>query len=268
MTKKMTTDIKNYGLKLSESDITPDQYTLGGGQLSSITLQPDRNWKPFLPKTELQYNTNLDTNACYIYGSLNTLEILLNRLYGSDHNYAERFIAFYVNHNFVGGNPHDALEKIRNEGNIPEELLPFTSEITKQDYLLPKMKVGLEVEGQKFLQKYTVKHDWLFLPRDTNKAEILWQALQYSPIGVSVLAWQKDGEYYSKPVGATDSHWCVVVGGEYEKYWEVFDTYDETIKKLAWDYDFNFSKRILVSKTILKRNWLLDLLNRLYIWRK
>jgi hypothetical protein len=50
--------IRNYGLKLDIKDIQPEDYTLAGGQLGGEVLQTDRNWKLFLPRVEIQYNTN------------------------------------------------------------------------------------------------------------------------------------------------------------------------------------------------------------------
>jgi hypothetical protein len=199
---------------------------------------------------------------------MNMLEIVMARKFGGTHNFAERFVAYFTKHNFIGGNPHDALEVIRKEGEINEDLLPFTNDVSKGNYLVAKMPISLTVEGRLFLNNYKINHDWVFLPNDTGKAETIWSVLQYSPVGVSVLAWIKDKKYYTKPKGATDSHWCVIINGEYGKYWEVFDTYDESIKKLEWDYDFNFGKRIIVEKITSRPNWLLDLFNRTLTWLK
>ena len=82
-------------------------------------------------------------------------------------------------------------------------------------------------------------------------------ALRFSPIGVSVFAWVKDtdGLYY-KPKGQRDNHFVTLYGYKEGEYWKIFDHYDDTIKRLKWDYDFGFAKRYYIKKRPeIKEGW-------------
>ena len=50
--------MKNYGLDITKIVITPDHYTLGGGQLVGKILREDGQWDEFLPEYELLVSYN------------------------------------------------------------------------------------------------------------------------------------------------------------------------------------------------------------------
>lgn len=90
-----------------------------------------------------------------------------------------------------------------------------------------------------------MKHDYI---EPINPAS-LKDALRYSPIGISVYAWVQNADStYIKPQGAQDNHWCVLYGYEDGKSWHVFDSYDNTHKKLAWDFGFEMAKRYSIKR--------------------
>lgn len=73
-------------------------------------------------------------------------------------------------------------------------------------------------------------------------------ALRFSPLGVSVVAWQEgsDGKFY-KESGQSDNHWTTVVGFKKGDYWLSRDSYDGD-KKLDWGYNFGMVKRYTVDQ--------------------
>ena len=104
------------------------------------------------------------------------------------------------------------------------------------------------------------------MPSLKQKQELLKIALRHSPLGVSVYAWaldDEDGLYFKN---GEDNHWCVCFGYEDGKYWKIFDSYDNSIKHLKWDFDFGFVKKYyIIKKPEQKRNWLIDLFKRFFL---
>lgn len=67
--------IKNYGLKLRGSNISDYQW----GKLPKIVINPSGDWTLSLPLYEPQILENgKDPQACFIWGTLNCIEIILN----------------------------------------------------------------------------------------------------------------------------------------------------------------------------------------------
>ena len=105
---------------------------------------------------------------------------------------------------------------------------------------------------------FSLKHEWV----DANP-EALWEALQYSPLGISVVAWPKDGKYYVKSSRQRDNHWTLLVAGVKGKSWKIFDSYvdDDFFKEVKWDYPFGFVKWYQVEK--LEESFIQELIRRL-----
>lgn len=235
---------RNYGFK--EPTVTPDNYVFGGfTTLKGQVLVPDGNWQPYLPEPEFQSRPYFDTNGCAIYGTLNALECLLNRLVANKQNWSERFIAVMANSDPAGNNPHTVIEAIRKNGLLPEADLPFDDSITSWTlWASPKpMLKALLDKAKKFLHGWTVGHEWV----SDDPARIM-DALQYSPLGVAVYAWTMDETgLYHFPAGLPRNHWCLLVGYKPQQHWLVFDSYDQVFKRIAWDSKFIWIKRYYLS---------------------
>ncbi len=92
------------------------------------------------------------------------------------------------------------------------------------------------------------------------------EALKYSPLGVSVVAWRGRDGLFVKDKGEPDNHWTTVVAYKEGEYWLVADSYlvfDSPFKRLAWDYDFGSIKRYSLTPKI-EVNWVIDLFKRLF----
>ncbi len=78
----------------------------------------------------------------------------------------------------------------------------------------------------------------------------LKEALRYSPIGVAVFAWQFDFDkkVYIRPKGAEDNHFVVLFGYADGLYFQIFDSYDSTIKHLDWNFGFERCLRYRIEK--------------------
>ncbi len=243
----MPEQIKKIDHGFIPDQIKSEDYIFGGFQIPQIVLQENGQWDEFLPVPEYQRKNGLETMNCTSYGTLNAFETLFMKLYGKEINKSERYIGVMAKTSPQGNSPQTIIETIRKEaGLIDEELLPFGEDIDAwEEYYSPNpMTENYIREGKKFLEHFSIWHEWVFTLGDrVDETKNLKDALRFSPLGVSVCAWSFDGQYYYKEKGEQDNHWVTLYGYEDGKYWKVFDSYDNTCKKLRWDYDFGFAKR-------------------------
>lgn len=232
---------KNYGLKQvveKEGDYHFGAYT----KLSGLPLT-DGQWDKFLPSPDDQSKGNLETYACTCYGTCNVLEIL-SRQQGFNLDFSQRYLAINggLTVDSQGGDPNTVAEAARHLGLIDEPLLPFDDSVTtlQQFYSPTPMTSVLLSKGKEFTTKYKIEHDTV-----TPLPAFLMEALKYSPLGVSVLAWvPKEGtDMYYFPQGQGYNHWCCLYGFVEGQYWLVWDSYEGNSKKVTWDSVFGYTKR-------------------------
>lgn len=244
-------------------NITPDQYVFGSEQLGGEVLQEDGQWDDYLPEKEIQRKNRVETMSCVSFGTLNCLETLFKRVYGTDNNYSDRFLAVVSETTKRGNSPHKVGEALRRFGSVKEEVLPFSDDIKSWDDYHSGITDGILKKGGEWLDDYNFGHDWVFTRGSLEyKQKMIKAGLRYSPIGVSVYAWKQKGGYYYKNDTDRDNHWCTVYGYEDGKYWKVYDHYDNVHKKLVWDYNFGFAKRYTISKRQNEKSY--DFLKDIY----
>lgn len=239
--------MKNYGLLESLHEV--GEYILGQSKTPYIPFNESGDWEDYLPAYENQ-TTKLgsETSGCTAHGSLNQLETLLKFLYGNEPNFSERYT-----YNLVpidpakGANPHNTHECIRKHGVIDERLLPMTRSI--DEYLDKDAITGsLMARGQNWLIKHDYRHEWLWDRRPENYTDILKEALQTSPIAVSVTAWNEQNGVYVSYGDQVNNHYCLLYKYDDDGYPWVFDSYDHSKKKLAKDHNIRRAKRIWVQR--------------------
>ena len=261
-------DIKNHGFVPDE--ITPDQWVLGANtKIAGKKLMPGgHGWKEYLPSYELQNRNGLETFNCSNYGTLNCWETLAFRIFRIFFNWSERYTGVGTGTTLGGNSPHKVAEIIRTEiGLINEEELPFDKNINEwEEYYSPNpMDPAFIAKGVEFLKKYILGHDWVFTDGIIEEKQMkIKEALEYSPVGVSVLAWKERGGLHWKNIGELDTHWVMLYDFIEGKEWHIFDHYDNVYKKLEWNYDFGFAKRYDIKRNATKpRSWFTDLFIRL-----
>lgn len=240
----------NYGYIPTKID-EQEHYILGDGWLQAQVLMPNSHgWGDYLPKDEDQRKNGLETMNCSNYGTNHALAILGKKKFGAQFqtDLSERYGGTMTGTTMDGNDPHTVIEKIRTFcGVVPEVFLPFDTSITSwAKYYSPKpMSYWLYATGKHWLKKYKVGHDWVFTSNIPlkDKQDKMKYALQFSPLGASVFAWSQhvDGMYYSDQPG--QNHWITVYDFVEDQYWMIFDSYDNTHKKLAWNFDFGQVKR-------------------------
>lgn len=256
-----------------EPEIALEDWTLGGVVTAKKKIiNPERNWMGHIPLGEVQ-ERNIETSSCTEYGTLNCIETLEHKLFGEKtKNYSERFVAIGAGNSFTGNDPHTVAEWIRKNGLVDELSFPFTDGIlTWEEYILEgqELPVYMIQEAKRWLQKKSFNHEYVFTKDESQevKNKKLMEALLYSPIGISVVAWHQTGKLYTKTSQEQDNHWCALIGAKEGEYWTVYDSYiadGEYIKKLAWNYNFSFAKLYVINK--IPQKGLLGYLTGLFPW--
>ncbi len=246
--------MKNYGYVPSKIDYT--HYQFGASSLPKDILQYDRNWKPYLPSFENQA-INFDTFGCVPFGTTNILETLLKKIFGGDYNYSERFL-----YNLlrvvppVGSDPHTCAEYIRTNGAIDDSLLPMTSTLT--EYSMPRpVTPQYLAKGTEWLAQHSFGHEWVWtnnVPRNQRVA-LMNEALQYSPLGITVTAWYQDNGNGYVDNGQPNTHWveCYALDGDSPL---IFDSYAQDgspFKKLDPDHHIEMCKRYYIGLSTNKQ---------------
>ncbi len=256
-----------WGLDLSAFK-DPRDYMYGSSSVPQVPYQEDGNWEAFLPKYEPQAE-DYETHGCTVWGAQNQLEILYKRIYGKEMNFSERFTYLLsgVNPGY-GGDPQRPYESIRNNGVVFQDDLPVPDSL--EEFLTPKpMNKSLLAKGEYWKGRHDFRHEWVwYLPPATaeERIKILKEALQLSPLGVSVSAWHREGDIYvdnNRP----NNHWCVLYKIDDQGMW-VMDSYDHYKKCLGFDHEIARVKRIWINRKtksalVRHRNILQVILDRL-----
>lgn len=273
MPKKKKLKRKLPGHGFIPEHITPEQWVLGSARaIEGPVLMPGgHGWKKYLPARELQNKNGLETMNCTNYGNNNNWETLAE-FHGFEDfpkNASERYAGVLTGTTKRGNSPHKAAEIIRQVGFIDEKDLPFDESIkTWKEYYSPKpMSKSLLRKGEQILNRFEPNHDWVFVGGSIKqKQEKMKYALQYSTLGVSVVAWKERNGKFFKEKGETDNHWAQLYDFEEGVCWWIYDHYDKVHKQLEWDYDFGFAKRFSLKRRVpgeLSRGWITRLIEAL-----
>src|SRR3990167_5232171 len=238
----MNNQQRNYGFVPPSIDL--NAYTLGGQtKLPKIILQPDGQWGAFAPKYEPQFNEFFDSYGCTVWGSQNGFEFLFKRIEGVEYNFSERFNYIISRIRPPGADPHKVLMDMHDHGVIPDERLPMTR--FSAEFLTPDPMTDLYLkEGREF--PYILSHEWVVYGTTTGWKEKMMEALQYSRLCAGVYAWAEDDGIYKRM--GSDTHWTVIFGYKENEYWLCFDSYDQSVKKLDWNFGFSWVKRLYAEK--------------------
>jgi len=226
----------NYGVRLQKKRET--DYIIGGSSLDETKINPLGDWTVYLPLKEYQ-NLGVETMACVIFSALNCLEILLDFKYKEKINFSDRFTAKMSNTTRRGNWMTTVGDSIRKDGIVLEKDYPsvWTS---WEDYY----KIIPDDILNKAIQDYKINYEWIVPTNQDN----LTEALKIAPIQIIVHAWDKqvNGIYQrtEKPL----NHAVVLFNSVPGQYFEIFDTYDYVIKKLAWDYKIQHGFKYSITK--------------------
>ena len=237
--------MKDYGYVEALQEL--GAYIFGDNNVPAIPYQEDGNWEKYLPQFESQ-RIFFESYCCTVFGTLNCIETLYKRIYGEEPNYSERFTAILSGLNGTGAaDPQVPCETVRKNGVVAQKTLPMTR--TKEAFFnTASITPSILLEGQEWLKEHDIKHEWVWSgSRPENYIELLKKALKTSPLGVSVSAWnEENGVYVSH--GKTNNHFCMLYKIDDEGYPWVYDSYDQSHKRLAKDHNIRRAKRFHLQK--------------------
>jgi len=263
--------LKEYGF--IEPIIEEDHYVLGGGFVPKVNLKPELGWGSKNILKERQ-NLRFETWNCTGFDTLQCLERLEYVIIGKEVNYSDRWLGIVAGTGIGGNDPHKVAEAIRKHGLIPEQMLPWSEDLKNvNEYYSFKGadEDKCRAEGKRWLETHKFLHEWVFKGSHSleERAKRMIEALDYSPLGISVTAWFKQGDVYVDN-GARNTHWTSEIDYVKNISWEADDSYlegDSSTKHIAWEHNIRFCKRYyleIIDKkdTVVKDNWLWDIIKR------
>lgn len=239
----------NYGFQYRAPE-KQDYKQNGRLQLGGLPLRSDGQWDAYLPPDELQ-DSYLPTMACVTFATNNCVEILERQEFGDTTNWSDRFLAKVSGTSPSGNDPFTVAETLRRKGNVYEEDWAYTSAINTWEKFYFDIPYSLITDAQvKFRGKYDYGHQYV----GTDPTSMM-QALHYSPLTADVYAWLPtgiDGLY--RRHGYASNHCICIYGYEEGQYWKCLDTYDNTRKKLAWDFGFTMVTQYTLHLQVLNNS--------------
>lgn len=245
--------MKNFGLDLFSID--PRAWVSGAKEsapMPSVPYVEDGNWEPFLPKYEAQAD-EFESWGCTLWAGQNQIETFYKRVYGTEPNYDEWFNYPLIPIKKGGQDPHVTCENIRTIGLVDAGTVKIPKTREEATNAL-RITNSVKLKGKQWLEDHDYKHEWLWNGFDnTGFKEKIKQNLVFSPIAVSVWAWDMDenGMYINRQTNkdlGLNNHFCLAYKvADYNGFKDcihVFDTYDHSKKVLHPDHIILRAKRI------------------------
>ena len=229
----------NYGFKPEPVVVGKDFFGGSYGSLGGQDINPDGDWRPYAPLFEPQNVNGTETYACTVFGTNSCVETLAQYQWGIELNLSDRFLAKVSGLDGTEGqSPQNAAEWLRKVGAPCETDWPFS-----QDYFAAVQPKLFDLAKSYFYNPYDFKHEYIGTDVETRK-----KYLKKSPLGRSVSAWIKEGDFYVSN-GMPNNHWVmeVFIGDDYSL---IFDSYDKDVpfKKLRLDHECQVAKRYQLNK--------------------
>lgn len=237
--------------------------------MSFIEYLPFGDWFNSLPGKELQLK-GFETFNCTSFNTLAQVECYFKQVYGVNVNFSDRWLGIVAGTTSRGNDPQKVYEAIRKYGLIPDEMLPFSDDITSlADYYSFKGadKDACYREGEKWLKLWDFQHEWVVTEglTEEEKEKNMRVALKSSPLCIGVYAWYADqrGVYVKM---ADENHWTFAYAlDDITGFKKVDDSYDPTFKNV--DQVGDFCKRIYIGKRAVvplkKKPWIIVLIEYL-----
>lgn len=237
-----------YGLQTSK--IGKKDYIFGASNsLKRKPLVSNGQWGAFVPPDELQ-RLGVETMACTSFAILNAVEILERQEYGDTTDWSERYLAYISGTTRNGNNANKVAETLRKKGDVKETYWSNSLTLNTWSKFYEAPPRPFKSLALQFILKYSFGHEWV-----TNTQVEMMSALQYSPLTVAGYAWspKRNGLFYS-PKGKIANHYFVVYGYSRNHYWDVFDSYDNTHKRLQWGFSFSQVKSYTLHNNVKNKS--------------
>ena len=259
---------KNFGLLERERFDT--DYVMGGSitKIGNLTeLQANGQWEKYLPKPEMQNSIWMDTYGCVTFSATNCLEILYKRKWNETINISDRFtvVASDTTPN-LGNYFYKVADSLRKyDGAVIEKSYAWDrsreAKVLVPEYYKP-LTSTLRAEGKTYLNRVKIQYEWV---NQDNVADLLY-ALKYAPLQISVKLVKPVNGIYPR-TNIRPNHAITLYGYKLNEYWMAFDHYQNTYKKLAWNFKFGAALKFSIEKIKQLDYELLKKLDGMYIMR-
>jgi 5-methylcytosine-specific restriction protein A len=236
----------NYGYKFKEHD--PEHKIFGSAnQIGDAPINPSGDWTSFLPPATEQQNIGVEAECCVSEACKGCIEIIANLMFKDTRVWSARFLAWASGTGTLHGNdPKTVVLALESKGNVLETEWANTSALTTWDEFYTTPPQNIQTEAVEYIAEYAVHSEWV-------NADVIsmQQALQYSPLTVAGYAWvqQPDGLYYSPP-NTEPCHDFIIYNCVPNVKWMVFDSYEQDLKQLEWNYAFSDVMRYAITKNV------------------
>lgn len=235
-------------------EIKETDYIFGSGDFVGEILRQDGDWRSYTPPMEFQRRNGIESSSCFVQGQQHAIATVLEEKYGEiNDNYSERFNALLADGTPNGGSPLLAAESIKNDGLIPDSLLPFSDDIVSWEefHSFKGQSESLcRLRGKEWRKLWKPIYEIVFMKDEQveRKYAKIVERLKCGPMPVSVSAWYEKDGIYVKPIGESDNHFVelVYVSPLGEPY--IWDTYEPFLKKLDKWYNFDLGMIWTVNK--------------------
>lgn len=233
------------------------------GSTPKSILRHDKNYELFLPSIENQYREYFDSKACVTFSAWNCIETAVKCKYGLQINKSDRFTAKISGTDIFGGNYLERVyDYIREHFSVDESEYPFEPQTASINQINDAFQIYYkpltpELVSKAHLQKaqgnWDVSAWWVGWGGNIQPIDI-WNALAYGPIQATVYTWGPlvNGIYQRANTNEI-THAIMIYGGSFGNFFNIFDHYDNTYKKLSWNYYFSSAFQYSVNcNTMLK----------------
>lgn len=166
------------------------------GSLGAQKVMPSRDWRPFKPNNEKQYNFSFDTKSCTTFSVLNDIEFWLKFLKNKftanqikelkelgyieneEFNFSDRFTAIMSGTTEDGNYHQKVLDSVRNHGLLPEKDLPFIGNSWAEYHDKTKITSEMIEKAKKFRNFIKVSYEQNSYQPNVD----LGESLEYSPL--------------------------------------------------------------------------------------
>ena len=247
-------------------EIAPTTHILGvsgSGLIDDPILREDGDWRDYVPPEEEQNKYGVESSNCYIEANQDAIAIIQEEQHGlPDQDYSGRYNANYTDGSPQGGDPLKAGQSFRDQGLIPEAMLPFSSDIKSwREFVSFKggSQQQCELQGKVWREDWDPKYAVVFEKWEpvATKYEKLRERLKRGPVPLSVYGWvfnPKTG-LYEKPAGVNDQHLVVALYVDKENRVTIWDSYRPFTKTLAPMYNFDFAMKwtLIDNRMVVKK---------------
>lgn len=172
------------------------------GTLALESVMPSKDWRPYAPKREKQYDYKFDTLSCTTFSILNVIEHWINYFIDSgklppenlktltelgfmengEFNASDRFTAI-MSGTTKYGNYHQAVfDSIRHNGLLPEKDLPFGGKNWEEYHDKTKITEEMKFKAKKILDIF----EWVYEKASDNPNQNIGDDLEHSPLAGAI----------------------------------------------------------------------------------